>query len=68
MWQRHEARGQRLASKRFHHPEVGDLTLRISAFDVRSAPGQELIVYRAEPGSRSAEALLASLATTRARA
>ncbi|HEY0949601.1 helix-turn-helix transcriptional regulator [Nocardioides sp.] len=70
MWQRHEARGQRLASKRFHHPEVGDLTLRISAFDVRSAPGQELIVYRAEPGSRSAEALalLGSLSATRVRA
>jgi transcriptional regulator with XRE-family HTH domain len=51
MWERHEARGQRLASKRFVHPEVGELTLRINAFDVRSAPGQELIVYHAEPGS-----------------
>ncbi|CAI9400684.1 helix-turn-helix transcriptional regulator [Nocardioides sp. T2.26MG-1] len=69
MWGRHEARGQRLASKRFHHPEVGDLTLRISAFDVRSAPGQELIVYHAEPGSRSAEALalLGTLSATSAR-
>lgn len=57
LWKTHEARGKRLESKRFHHPEVGDLTLRINAFDVRSAPGQELIVYHAEPGSRSAEAL-----------
>jgi len=69
LWMTHEARGKRLESKRFHHPEVGDLTLRINAFDVRSAPGQELIVYHAEPGSRSAEALalLGSLSATSAR-
>jgi transcriptional regulator with XRE-family HTH domain len=68
MWERHEARSKRLESKRFHHPEVGELTLRISAFDVRSAPGQELIVYHADPGSRNAEALalLGTLAATRA--
>lgn len=68
MWERHEARGRRLSSKRFRHPEVGDLTLRINAFEVRSAPGQELIVYHADPGSRSAEALalLGTLAATRA--
>ncbi|MCL3820056.1 helix-turn-helix transcriptional regulator [Aeromicrobium wangtongii] len=67
MWERHEARGARLESKRFRHPQVGDLTLRINAFDVRSAPGQELVVYHAEPGSRSAEALarLEELAGTR---
>ena len=35
---------QRLTSKRFHHPDVGDLTLRIQVFDVRSSPGQELVV------------------------
>jgi transcriptional regulator with XRE-family HTH domain len=68
MWERHDARGDRLASKRFHHPEVGDLTLQISAFDVRSSRGQELIVYRAAPDSPSAEALarLESLVATAA--
>ena len=68
MWARHEARAKRLASKRFHHREVGDLTLWINAFDVRSSPGQELVVYHAEPGSTSAEALalLGTLAATRA--
>lgn len=66
MWERHEARTTRLESKRFHHHEVGDLTLRISAFDVRSTPGQELVVYRAEPDSPSAAALtlLGTLAAT----
>lgn len=68
LWERHEARGKRLESKRFHHREVGELTLNIHAFDVRSAPGQELIVYHPEPGSRSAEALalLGTLSATRA--
>jgi len=70
MWERHEAKGKRLDSKRFNHPQVGPLTLRINAFDVRSAPGQELIVYHAEPASRSAEALalLGTLSATRAQA
>ncbi|WP_026128095.1 helix-turn-helix transcriptional regulator [Nocardiopsis lucentensis] len=58
LWERHEARGKRLESKRFHHPEVGELTLRMNAFDVRAAPGQELVVYHAEPGSASADALV----------
>lgn len=67
MWERHDARSKRHESKRLHHKEVGDLTLRMNAFDVKSAPGQELIVYHAEPGSTSADALrlLGTLAATR---
>ncbi|MGO4595152.1 helix-turn-helix transcriptional regulator [Leifsonia sp. 2TAF2] len=57
MWSDHLARGRRLAVKRLRHPVVGDLELQIQTFDVRSAPGQELIVYRAEPGTTSAAAL-----------
>ncbi|WP_437583366.1 helix-turn-helix domain-containing protein [Paramicrobacterium sp. CJ85] len=59
MWARHEARGARLEQKTFRHPEVGELTLRINAFDVKAAPGQELVVYHADAGSPSAEALAA---------
>jgi hypothetical protein len=38
----------------------------MQTFAVRSAPGQELVVYQAEPGSPSADAvaLLGSLAAT----
>lgn len=57
MWERHEARGARLRSKRFNHPRVGELTLHINALTVRSTPGQELIVYHADPGSPSAQAI-----------
>jgi transcriptional regulator with XRE-family HTH domain len=61
-----DARAKRPVRKGFLHPEVGPLDLRASAFDVRAAPGQELVVYRAEAGSPSAEALalLGSLAAS----
>jgi transcriptional regulator with XRE-family HTH domain len=57
LWERHEVRGKRLQHKRFRHRWVGDLELRMQVFDVRSAPGQELVVYHAEPGSASADGL-----------
>ncbi|WP_159942898.1 MULTISPECIES: helix-turn-helix transcriptional regulator [unclassified Nocardiopsis] len=57
LWRRNGVRGKSLEAKRFDHPDVGPLELGLHAFDVRSAPGQELVVYLAEPGSRSAESL-----------
>ncbi|MEU6236206.1 helix-turn-helix transcriptional regulator [Kitasatospora sp. NPDC047058] len=64
LWARHEVRGKTGEAKLFHHPQVGDLDLHYEAFAVRSAPGQQLVVYQAEPGSPSADALalLAGLA------
>jgi transcriptional regulator with XRE-family HTH domain len=68
MWDQHDARGKRLTSKRFLHPDVGHLELRVHAFEVRGTPGQELVVYHATPGSPAAEALalLGTIAATRA--
>jgi transcriptional regulator with XRE-family HTH domain len=67
LWARHDARGKGVEVKRFVHPEVGPLELRMQAFDVRSAPGQQLVVYHAEPGSPSADGLtlLGTVAATR---
>ncbi len=67
MWRESAARGKSVEVKRFVHPEVGPLTLRMNSFDVRSAPGQQLVTYHAEPGSASADALnlLGTLAATR---
>jgi transcriptional regulator with XRE-family HTH domain len=65
-WRRHQVRGKSLQQKRFHHPDVGEITLVMQAFDVRSSPGRELVVYHAEAGSASADALtlLGSLAAS----
>ncbi|QDE35925.1 helix-turn-helix domain-containing protein [Microbacterium foliorum] len=67
LWEKNEARGKTHDAKVFVHPVVGRLTLEFNAFDVRGATGQQLIVYRAEPGSPSDDALrlLATLAATR---
>jgi hypothetical protein len=39
------------------HPQVGEMTLHYESFDVPASPGQLLIVYHAEPGSPSEQAL-----------
>ncbi|MGE2835244.1 helix-turn-helix transcriptional regulator [Mycobacterium sp. SMC-4] len=66
LWEQQDARRKSLSSKTFCHPAVGTLTLSMQTFDVRSTPGQELVVYDAEPATPSADALklLGSIAAT----
>jgi transcriptional regulator with XRE-family HTH domain len=66
LWNRHDVRGKTRDAKTFHHPAVGALELEYNAFDVRSAPGQQLIVYQAAAGTPSSDKLrlLGSLAAT----
>jgi transcriptional regulator with XRE-family HTH domain len=57
MWSDQLVRGRRLSTKRFVHPQAGAFELQIHAFDVRADAGQELVVYRATPGTADAAAL-----------
>jgi transcriptional regulator with XRE-family HTH domain len=67
LWNSHSVRGKRREPKQFDHPDVGPLTLTYQAFDVRDAPGQQLVIYHAVPDSDSAQALalLGTLHATR---
>ncbi|MEU9144983.1 helix-turn-helix transcriptional regulator [Streptomyces sp. NPDC048349] len=58
LWNTHTVRGKTSALKHFLHPDVGPLALTYQAFDVREAPGRQLVVYQAEPGTHSAQALV----------
>ncbi|MFJ8186236.1 helix-turn-helix transcriptional regulator [Streptomyces sp. NPDC096105] len=57
LWARHDVRGKTRETKLLHHAEVGDLELHYESFTVNSAPTQQLVVYQAEPGTPSADAL-----------
>lgn len=57
LWARHDARRTTGAPKRFHHPVAGDLDLRREAMALHGADRQTLVVYHAEPGTASEEAL-----------
>ncbi|MGD6740861.1 helix-turn-helix transcriptional regulator [Streptomyces sp. BH106] len=57
LWNAHTVRGKTQDAKHLLHPDVGALALTYQAFDVREAPGQQLVIYHAEPGSPSAQSL-----------
>lgn len=65
-WAAHNVKFHRTGAKTLHHPVVGDLTLDYEAMDLPGDTGQRILVYSAEPGSPSQQALdlLASWATT----
>jgi transcriptional regulator with XRE-family HTH domain len=65
-WAAHNVRFHRTGVKRFHHPEVGDLTLTYEALDLAADEGLRISAYSAEPGTPSDDALklLSSWAAT----
>jgi MmyB-like transcription regulator ligand binding domain len=56
-WARHDVRLHLTGSKRLRHPVVGDLDLRIETMELPADPGLALLLYTAEPGSASEQAL-----------
>jgi transcriptional regulator with XRE-family HTH domain len=64
LWGAHDVRTHGTGTKRFNHPDVGEITLAYEELAITAEPGLVLMLYTAEPGSPSAEKLrlLASLA------
>lgn len=64
LWARHDVKIREGAPARLRHPEVGELTLRREKLEISGSDGQLLVIYHAEPGTESAQALglLGSLA------
>jgi transcriptional regulator with XRE-family HTH domain len=57
-WGAHNVSFQhRTGVKTLHHPVVGELTLAYEALELPADTGQRILVYTAEPGSPSQEAL-----------
>jgi len=69
LWATHDVKFHRTGTKRIHHALVGDLTLAFESLDLPSDPGISLLVYSAEAGSTSEQALdeLARWGATRTR-
>jgi transcriptional regulator with XRE-family HTH domain len=64
LWGSHDVRTHGTGTKRFNHPEVGELVLAYEELAITAEPGLILMIYTAEPGSPSAQRirLLATLA------
>jgi transcriptional regulator with XRE-family HTH domain len=56
LWARADV-GYRPGVVHMHHPRVGELLLHRSSLNVPHAGGQHLLIFYAEPGSKSAKAL-----------
>jgi hypothetical protein len=66
-WAAHDVRRHATGVKHFHHRIAGDLDLLFEASELTADPGWSLLIYTAEPGTPTADALrlLASWAATR---
>lgn len=56
-WAGHSVAIKRRGTRAYNHPDVGEITLDWDTLSYYPDPEQQLIVYTAEPGSRSEEAL-----------
>jgi MmyB-like transcription regulator ligand binding domain len=56
-WAAHNVRFHDTGTKDLHHPVVGDISLTCNRIELAADPGQMLMIWTAEPGSKSAEAL-----------
>lgn len=68
LWASHDVIRYQRGTKRYRHPDVGDLEFGYESFDLTTEPGLTLLVYTIEPNSPTADrmALLASWAKTAA--
>jgi transcriptional regulator with XRE-family HTH domain len=57
LWPRHDVREKTHGNKRFQHPIVGPLTLAYESLALPGDRDQTLVLYTAEPGSKSETAL-----------
>jgi transcriptional regulator with XRE-family HTH domain len=57
LWARHDARPKPPGPTLMDHPQVGPLELHYHRFPIPAADGQDIVIYHAEIGSRSAQAL-----------
>ncbi|MGW7261257.1 helix-turn-helix domain-containing protein [Streptomyces sp. NPDC054834] len=57
LWATHDVKEKSHGVKRLQHPLVGALSLNFESFRMTGDADQALVVYHAEPGSPSAEAL-----------
>ncbi len=57
LWGTHRMFTPRKGINRFRHPVVGEVSLAYEELAISTDPGHFLLIYTAEPGSRSAERL-----------
>lgn len=57
LWAKHDVRLCSSGTKRFHHPEIGDVDLQYEVLQLPDSDGQRLLTHTAAPGSPSADAL-----------
>lgn len=57
LWAAHDVRTHGAGTKRFNHPDVGELQLAYEELAITAEDGLVLMIYTAEPGSESHEKL-----------